>query len=1417
MSLRILALLICTWSWSAFAQTDYSVWDRLEQRKILNHFHMGSSDVHRDADPAVDPTTCTTDSLPCSCCCTQPVLCTAIDDPYDCCEGAGIGCDPNCPHIVPPAACDIAACRDVEANLERTVAHSYGTVENILQRAVDGGFDGIELTPHGFDVDTAAGEAWQTATSTDFTDVHGDSIDRDPAGWPCPLDEHPDCAAGRTTRELASMAEQVTAFNRANPGFLGGLGIEYSPAPDVNAPTAQGGGHKTLHTAPPPRGGSDAAVAKPACFKDADEDDACGDRSEQAIYESHLGGDQLRIVIAAHPCTSSTVQNYYGVRNSAADRGGMNEHVVVGYEVSTANLKTCGTRDGLLGLGALEVLQSGRWFNSFVVGTDWHFRPALDGTTNCTSCGTFGPGLNAMGLWVNAWTQHEKYLAMREGRTFAALSGRDGTMRWQVHDDAATEDAIHIAGGRHVRITDGDLVFAFSCSDAAVPTPQVTQWQLFHNDPTTPAFSGSCSGNTCDVAQLVDTDIDGWYVPVCADAGNVPRIIGSPVGVNHDTWVAGLTNWDNVVAYCGDTSLDLLDISDPNAPVPVLNGPITAADMSEPAASVFPDFDTCSAAQIDGDLYVGGCNASGNPADGEACGLWRAADKSLRWLGRNIVNPHGIEVVVHDGACRIVTAASDPNVAGNNELGIYDCDQSETALGVFEIGAAPFDQDDQDVHGTQPKGLAWAEVSGELWVATYDGFLRLAPSAWATQSPTFTTVDIEPFPGGATAGHAATLTPDESQVLLASSTAVHVYTIGTDSWSLHPDWGARTAVKGLHCAESGRCALADEGTGFELVDADASVTFGADARRAVFVEAGPAPFAAQAAAPPQAGTCSEITVARSFLPLGTCRSGGAACTLDSECTANSADHCIKAVCSDDPASFCTSDSDCAGTCVDDITFTFDKAYTCGQFVNGDWWVAADDSDQVVIDSMSPAHTAACETAGLTGCRNGWAQDLNTQHNPFTARAFGGLTPSRIAVPSLPATISGVTTAPTSIIKAIDGGKSSCGEGTSSTSCVSLTMAAVLTIVPKDDLPPANAFRPPFAGPDKPSSYYTTAAVDLSRMPSVDISALPGGSPIPSVDSVRQQHDGPFLGINRRNSETAGLMTISQGTNAYHASRAINSNKHLLRLTLDDMNFAGNPDHLDALYKTLQTGIDKSWTARNWVDNSTPGKRIKDMAVPIAFTAFVMGDDTTISDTGYPNFSEQDTFYDNPRYGAGHPADYTFGYTCTEAEYWAGDGGEWCGDPYGYAEVQAGGAYIQCCSMAPWKGGALLVHLMQMQSTLDMTGFLFVEGRYWEGWAADPAFDQGMWTLPDPCDPGGAPTGNPSAGCWTTHSCDCTEGGGGARYGSAHNTLTTDVSGEPGNQDVFANDMWDTFRACADAVEGDGSASATFPCSGMVGS
>ncbi|MGD9187216.1 MAG: hypothetical protein PVI89_03345 [Desulfobacteraceae bacterium] len=141
-----------------------------------------------------------------------------------------------------------------------------------------------------------------------------------------------------------------------------------------------------------------------------------------------------------------------------------------------------------------------------------------------------------------------------------------------------------------------------------------------------------------------------------------------------------------------------------------------------------------------------------------------------------------------------------------------------------------------------------------------------------------------------------------------------------------------------------------------------------------------------------------------------------------------------------------------------FTWTFDRDYRCGQFVNGDFWVVG----PVTITAISP---------GWDGEKNGSMIDPLPQNlQGYDSRASyydAGLTADRPA--DMPLTLQPGS----SLVSTLGLESSHATYGRSF-----LRSAAVLTVL--DTEPPDDAFRPPYAFGSKP----------LFRFSDVDISALP---------------------------------------------------------------------------------------------------------------------------------------------------------------------------------------------------------------------------------------------------------------------------------------------------------------------------------------
>ncbi len=545
----------------------------------------------------------------------------------------------------------------------------------------------------------------------------------------------------------------------------------------------------------------------------------------------------------------------------------------------------------------------------------------------------------------------------------------------------------------------------------------------------------------------------------------------------------------------------------------------------------------------------------------------------------------------------------------------------------------------------------------------------------------------------------------------------------------------------------------------------------------------------------QAQTCPSVTFDRvQARAVGTCLASGKPCSGDSQCSEHSRDYCVHGVSASDSSARCYGGNDC----LDEITFHFDREYECGQFLNGDWWLKAENG-RVGIERITPDHLPGCESGGA--CRHGWEiasevwdrQGLSSFADVYQARTQ-----------SLPAEIA-VTDTPVSIMKGIDNRMES---GCDRDNC--FLFAAVLTVVPV--APPPNAFRPAYAGPDaRGADYYTHCDIRYELLPSLPMEQALIGLDIEDVSAFLST---PFLGQNGRNNQRRGNMTLTQGflasastagsVNGYHAARAQRLGDAVLRLMLSDFDPMTQPEHRLALVRLIQVGIDYSGIVRNWHESD----RIKATASAIAIAAFLLGD-PELAATGFVGFSEEDTVLDTPRASSG-TGDVIWGYRGTEATYWrlvtTGDGDRWLGDPYGFVDSAA--PYQNCCSSGSWRGEALALDLLRVPDTIgdiDLGPYRRYMRRWWE---------HGYHTAPDPCAspppdaagcvppncPGYGTTWGPAPGnganCHLTGTCECIGHGGDPMHDGRNPGLHGTEAGSGGWASSYSASFAEAFYPCA---------------------
>ncbi len=193
-----------------------------------------------------------------------------------------------------------------------------------------------------------------------------------------------------------------------------------------------------------------------------------------------------------------------------------------------------------------------------------------------------------------------------------------------------------------------------------------------------------------------------------------------------------------------------------------------------------------------------------------------------------------------------------------------------------------------------------------------------------------------------------------------------------------------------------------------------------------------------------------------------------------------------------------------------ITWTFDRSYEVGQFVNGDWWVIG----PVTIVSVSPAPGTAPpgEEYNVAGnqfgdaalqrddrMRNGSMVVLSQNSKQgYDSRVLNYDAAMSISFPHvLPANRSLVSTA--SLLSTLN--NPNFVQGHSEEAWAVLEKAAVLTSL--SEVPPADAFRPPYGGRDKP--IYRAGNLRRDLLPRLE--AVSG---TPSFELFERYFERPWL-------------------------------------------------------------------------------------------------------------------------------------------------------------------------------------------------------------------------------------------------------------------------------------------------------------------
>ena len=388
----------------------------------------------------------------------------------------------------------------------------------------------------------------------------------------------------------------------------------------------------------------------------------------------------------------------------------------------------------------------------------------------------------------------------------------------------------------------------------------------------------------------------------------------------------------------------------------------------------------------------------------------------------------------------------------------------------------------------------------------------------------------------------------------------------------------------------------------------------------------------------------------------------------------------------------------SGTCTSvsqyGIEWIFDKAYTCGQFANGDYWVLG----PVVITRITP---------DFDGNNNGWeVNPVVSGGQGFQSTCDGGSFNSSL-VPNLPYTAQGGR----SIVKTI-------GLPGSGTPC--LRTASVLTIV--GSIPPGNGtyvFRPPYIGTQKP--YYYLSQLKTSLLPSF--------TPVANMPTIQWVTDRfKRVQLDHKTGSLGRAIHPLENMPDYGADIGRDNGDGVLRLMMNDSIQSKMP----ALIAYVQFGIDQYYSillGQTWAGGGghRPGHRI-----PAAFASIMLADSAMRNNLNSYSFFHEDilivqkSFQNVWLYGND---------VVNELQYWqtvATDSGYRSRiDPYGFIDggTYPGGPYQDCCNSQPWKGEILATYLMPLLQTAWNNAEWQQLASYTDRWV-----NSGVWAQPDPCSP-----------------------------------------------------------------------------------
>ncbi len=288
-----------------------------------------------------------------------------------------------------------------------------------------------------------------------------------------------------------------------------------------------------------------------------------------------------------------------------------------------------------------------------------------------------------------------------------------------------------------------------------------------------------------------------------------------------------------------------------------------------------------------------------------------------------------------------------------------------------------------------------------------------------------------------------------------------------------------------------------------------------------------------------------------------------------------------------------------------ITWTFDKSYTVGKFITGDYWVVGPvkiiSVDPAPAPSVAPPNGTFKSRYGVTALiddprmRNGSMIVLKPDPNQgYDSRAKNYQPDLSVTFPctldvnrSIISTISNETFPVTVLVSDLlwRGEKQS---------AVALKAAAILTCLDKE--PPADAFRPPYTGTDKP--IYEAKNIQWDLLPKL---AAPPGATVPSWEQYEKYMERPWL--DNIDSWMYQFTMPSDNQPIYGREWGRVTGIASLMLDLD----VPQQQKEKLTYEMIQLGIDLQGQAKNGRNWKGDGGHWTGRKWPILFAGLMLGD------------------------------------------------------------------------------------------------------------------------------------------------------------------------------------------------------------------